>query len=60
MKWRMDCKYAPVLDTAKHCRKQNEGEGRLIPGQDKEHYHRANKGYFGCSRKCRYFERVEK
>jgi len=44
--------YAPTDKFAKHCKKSNEGS------PDKPA--KANKGYFGCARKCRFFVEVKK
>ena len=46
--WKMDCFFAPFDKTAKHCKKENEGSRRAKT--------RANKGYFGCAIRCRFYK----
>jgi hypothetical protein len=49
MTWKMDCKFAPYKETAKHCKKANNTEKP-----------KANKGYFGCAKHCRFYEPEKK
>ena len=52
--WNVNCKYAPLNKSSKHCKKGNTGRKTMQKIADGKNV--ANKGYFGCATKCRFFE----
>jgi hypothetical protein len=51
--WR-NCKHAPADKASKHCSQINQGDRSTDKQKDGKKI--VGKGYFGCARKCRFFE----
>jgi len=54
--WNTKCKHKPIKPFAKHCQKESEYEKPKKGNHGRHGKHRANKGHYGCTKNCKYYE----